>query len=144
MKIPFIYLYSRWNAYPEIINNLFDETKIPCKQLARVLAMSTQKVHQWLLARKIKSVVRFFGGFGGIAFYDKNAIQSYLSEKQQKEMQFITMSELASVTGINMDRLRKFLLTNKNIPTIMTKPRTGKNIAAYDKEFVFNILKEGW
>ena len=141
MQIPFIYLYSKWNAYPETIDNIFDSTKMSCKQLARVLQMSMQKVHQWLYYRQIRSVVRCTGRQGGIAFYQTSDVTHCLSEQQQEQLRFITMSELAFITGINLDRLRRFLATNKNIPSIMVKPKSGKSIKAYDKEIVLDLFK---
>ena len=141
MKIPLVFLHSRWAAYPEIIESIFDENKISCRQLRRILSLSLCRVHQWLYRKNIKSIACFKFGGGGIAFYKKNEIMSNLTELQSHQMEFASISELVDMTGITRERLNK-IISKSNMAFIEISTKRGRKIRCYDKNSIFNLLKE--
>ena len=142
MKIPVIYLHSKWAACPEIIESIFDKNKMPCRQLRRVLSLSLCGVHQWLAAKNIKSVARFGFNGGGIAFYKTSEIMSHLTILQTQQMESASISELVDMTGISRESLNK-ILSSSNVSCIEVQSKNGKPIRYYKKSLIFELLKQG-
>jgi hypothetical protein len=141
VNIPIIFLNSRWAAYPEIIENIFDKNKTSCRQLRRILSLSLCRVHQWLAAKNIKSIACFKFGGGGIAFYKTNEIKSNLTELQAQQMEFASISELVDMTGISRERLNK-IISKSNVEFIEARPKSGNRIRYYNKNLIFDLLKK--